>query len=175
MEGLFIREATVADAHDIAVAHVRSWQQAYRGLVPQHVLDDLDIAAREAQWQKMITDQHRERTLVAEVDRRVLAWCTFGPARDNNPVASGEVWGLYAHPDAWSHGLGHALLAEAEASLRMGGHRRAYLWMLDGNSRGIDFYERHGWLADGGTKVDERPRFTLHEHRRVKSLVTEKV
>ena len=79
MEGLFIREATAADAHDIAVIHVHAWQQAYRGLVPQHVLDDLDIAARTTQWKKSLEQTHRERTLVAEIDRRVAEimhkWC----------------------------------------------------------------------------------------------------
>ena len=32
------------------------------------------------------------------------------------------------------------------------GYRRAYLWVADGNSLAIRFYERHGWCQDGTTK-----------------------
>lgn len=42
--------------------------------------------------------------------------------------------------------------------------------MLDGNERAARFYERHGWIEDGGTKLDARPEMNLHERRRVKRL-----
>lgn len=51
---MLIRPATVDDAHDLAVVHVRSWQQAYRGLMPQAVLDRLSIAEREAGWARLL-------------------------------------------------------------------------------------------------------------------------
>ena len=47
-----VRPATLADATEIAVIHVRSWQAAYRGLMPQDYLDGLDPAARAAHWQR---------------------------------------------------------------------------------------------------------------------------
>lgn len=173
MEGLLIREATPADAHDIATVHVRSWQGAYRGLLPQDVLDDLDIAARAALWQRTLNDpEHPDHTttLVAEHERRIVGFSAFGKARDHDTPCTGEIWAIYAHPDVWSAGVGHTLLTESEAMLRNDAHDSAYLWVLDGNTRGTRFYERNGWHPDGGTKIDERPRFTLREHRRVKTL-----
>ncbi len=67
-------------------------------------------------------------------------------------------------------GAGHALLDAAEQRMIDAGHTRAYLWVLDGNDRADGFYARHGWELDGATKIDQRPQFTLREHRRVKLL-----
>ena len=38
-----LRDATPADALDIATVHVESWQVGYRGLMPDEVLDGLSI------------------------------------------------------------------------------------------------------------------------------------
>ncbi|MEJ1088781.1 GNAT family N-acetyltransferase [Microbacterium sp. Mu-80] len=167
-----VRNATVADAHGLAVVHVRSWQAAYRGLMPQEVLDALSIAEREANWARFMADSERSsRTLVVERDNEIVGWAGYGAARDDDAPGTGELWGIYAHPAAWSTGVGHALVTAVEAALRAEGHEVAYLWVLAGNDRAAAFYERHGWASDGGTKIDERPGLTLHERRHVKRLV----
>ena len=65
---------------------------------------------------------------------------------------------------------GVPLIAAVERELTDAGHATAYLWVLDGNARASDFYERHGWAADGGAKVEERPGLVLHERRHTKAL-----
>jgi GNAT superfamily N-acetyltransferase len=166
---MLLRPATVADADGIAEVHVRSWQAAYRGLMPQEVLDSLSIAERAAGWARILAETPR-RTLVAIRGERVVGWASFGDARDADAVGTGELWGIYAHPDAWFTGVGHLLLTSVEQELTDAGHETAYLWVLAGNARAAEFYERHGWHADGGTKIDRRPRMELHELRHVKRL-----
>ncbi|MFS2279710.1 GNAT family N-acetyltransferase [Microbacterium sp. OR21] len=168
---MLIRPATVDDAHDLAVVHVRSWQQAYLGLMPQAVLDRLSIAEREAGWARLLTETPRaSQTIVAEHDSAIAGWASYGAARDEHASGSGELWGIYAHPDAWSTGVGHALLTAVEQALRADGHETAYLWVLEGNERAARFYERHRWASDGAHKVDTRPGLVLHERRHVKRL-----
>ncbi|GAA5146842.1 GNAT family N-acetyltransferase [Microbacterium pseudoresistens] len=174
---MLIREATVDDAHGIAVVHVRSWQAAYRGLMPQAVLDDLSVTQREEGWLRILSGDapdgaaaHRGRTIVAERERRILGWASFGEARDADAPAGAELWGVYAHPEAYGQGAGHALITAVEAAFRAEGHASAYLWVLAGNARAETFYQRHGWLEDGGVKVDERPGLRLRERRRVRRL-----
>ena len=41
-----IRAAVAADARGIAEVHVRSWQAAYRGQIPDSVLAGLSVDAR---------------------------------------------------------------------------------------------------------------------------------
>jgi GNAT superfamily N-acetyltransferase len=168
---MLIRFAAPGDEHGIAVVHVASWQAAYRGLMPQHVLDDLSVPQREVGWREYVNDPKRvSRTLVAERDGEIVGWAGFGDARENDGPGSGELWGIYVHPSAWSSGVGHALLEAVERELVDAGHATAYLWVLDGNERAATFYARHGWLDDGGTKIEERPGLTLSERRHVKRL-----
>jgi len=47
--------------------------------------------------------------------------------------------------------------------VRAGGGERAHLWVLEGNSRAISFYERQGWQLTGDTKVDRSFGPELHE------------
>ena len=50
-----IRAARMQDAPEIAVVHVRSWQAAYRGLLPQAYLDGLDPAQRIGRWERSLS------------------------------------------------------------------------------------------------------------------------
>ena len=165
-----IRPAVLDDADGIAEVHVRSWQAAYRGLMPQDVLDGLSVEQRAEGWRSILGNQQGSRTLVAERDGRIVGWAGFGDARDADAPGTGELWGIYALPEAWSSGIGHALIAAVERELADAGHTSAYLWVLDGNERASAFYERHGWAADGGSKIEERPGLVLDERRHVKAL-----
>ncbi|CAH0204471.1 GNAT family N-acetyltransferase [Microbacterium sp. Bi121] len=168
---MHVRAAALTDADGIAAVHVRSWQAAYRGLMPQEVLDGLSVEERADGWRSILADPERiSRTLVAEHDGRVVGWAGFGDARDEDAPGTGELWGIYALPDSWSSGVGHALITAVERELADAGHAVAYLWVLEGNERAGAFYERHGWAADGAAKVENRPGLVLHERRHVKTL-----
>ena len=177
-----VRWARNEDAAGVAVVHVDAWRAAYTGLIDQAVLDDLDVAARAARWESWIdrslaglppTDEERQvhRLLVAEDRGRIVGWAGFGAGRDADDGRRGEIAGLYAHPDVWSQGVGRALITRVEDELRAEGWVDAYLWVLAGNERAIGFYERHGWIADGGEKFGDAGGATgLHELRHVRAL-----
>lgn len=164
-----VREATVADSAGIARVRIETWRTAYRGLVPQEVLDRLNVE-RETILRIERWDEHHAHAgahdLVAVADSEVVGWAFAGPARDPDPPATAELYAIYAIAERWSRGVGHALLAEVERRLIADGHEGAYLWMLDGNARAAAFYESHGWHADSGRKVEEG----MHEVRRVRSF-----
>lgn len=172
MTPLVIRDAVADDAEAVAGVHVRSWQAAYEGLIDQEVLDGLSVSERADGWRRIFADPLPTSlgTLVAERDGTVVGWASFGSGRDPDGLDDAELYGIYADPTAWSTGAGHALLDAAEQRMIDAGHTRACLWVLDGNDRADGFYARHGWELDGATKIDQRPQFTLREHRRVKLL-----
>lgn len=168
---MIIREATGADASGIARVHVLSWQSAYRGLMPQAILDSLDIEERTAGWKRWFAEQPADATaLVAQQDSEIVGWATCGNARDDDPIVSGELHGIYVLPAVYSTGVGHELIAAVEQRLHQAGHEAAYLWVLEGNDRAANFYEQHGWRADGGIKIEERPEATFVEHRHARQL-----
>lgn len=165
-----IRQAVEDDANGVATVHVTSWQTAYRGLIPDAWLDQLSLGDRAERWRQLLSNPVDGRTIVAERDGQILGWASFGPGRDPEQGDEGELWGLYVLPSVASTGVGHALITAAESALLDEGFSSAYLWVLDHNDRAANFYERHGWLADGTHKRDERGSLTLIEWRRSKTL-----
>ena len=152
-----IRRALADDASGVAMVHVRSWQAAYRGLLPDHYLDQLDVERRRVGWLQTIadTDWPRSGTLVAvEANANVVGFAHIGPARDEDvdPSMVGELAAIYASPDVWGSGVGRRLMAAAVNVLRDAGNAQAILWVLEGNDRAQRFYEIGGWQPDGAAK-----------------------
>jgi GNAT superfamily N-acetyltransferase len=159
-----IRDATVEDAEAMAIVHVRTWQAAYRGQIPDDHLDGLSIEDRTDSWREGLLDPDGP-IRVAEKDGAVIGWACWGRTRDADvPDNTGELYGIYVLPDHWGSGIGPALMDEALAWL----HPRfgvATLWTLDTNARARRFYERFGWGFDGTTKADDARGFVLNEVR----------
>jgi hypothetical protein len=81
-----IRSVTISDALGIAEVQVAGWKAAYRGLMPDSVLDDLSVPQREAIWQRIVVEQ-KFQLLVADEDSRIAGFVNFGPCRDTDSVA----------------------------------------------------------------------------------------
>jgi len=54
MPAPFVRPATPVDSGAIGLVHVRSWQSAYRGKIPQDYLDGLDPTHRAQVWRRVL-------------------------------------------------------------------------------------------------------------------------
>jgi RimJ/RimL family protein N-acetyltransferase len=146
-----VRRATVADAPAVAEVHTRSWRSAYEHVFGAERLAGIDAARRAAAWERAIASG--EDVFVAEQDDRVVAFVSVGPSRDGE--AHGELFAVYAVPEAWGSGAGPALMRAGVEALRAAGFREAVLWVLDDNPRARRFYEREGWEPDGARKEDE--------------------
>ncbi|HEY7358877.1 MAG TPA: GNAT family N-acetyltransferase [Ktedonobacterales bacterium] len=164
-----IRPATLADAPAIAEVHVRSWQWAYRGQLPDEYLDGLsDTLERrvEARRAALANLPPEHRWWIAEQAGQIVGFAITEPSRDDGaPPLTGEVALIYLLPEAAGKGIGRALFARAVADLRERGYQQAILWVLEGNARARRFYEAAGWRPDGARKTEERPGALLHEVR----------
>jgi ribosomal protein S18 acetylase RimI-like enzyme len=143
-----VRPATVADAPAIGRAHVRAWQAAYRGQMPDAYLDGLRAEDRAAYWDGVLgREDLRGVVLVAEVAGEVAGFAAAGPSRD--PEGAGELYAINLDPAHWGSGAGRALLEAVQAELARLGFAETVLWVLPANARARRFYERAGWVADG--------------------------
>ena len=143
-----VRVAAAADARAIVDVRIASWRATYGPYVPAQAWDDLDPAAMAERWSARLAAAAMTG-LVAEVDGRVAAYVLYGPCRDDDLPAAGEIYALYAHPDHWSTGLGRALLPAAIEALA---RRPIVLWVLENNARARRFYDIAGFRADGERK-----------------------
>lgn len=162
-----VRLAEGADAKAIAQVHVASWQSAYRGILPDKLLDNLSVENRAKNWQAWLA-QSRGQTLVLEVGGQVVGFVMCGPTRDRDVDGKkvGEIYAIYLHPDVWGHGFGRRLVEKVKALFRQEGYSELLLWVLADNEAAIQFYEKVGFEADGATKVEiETDGTQLHECR----------
>ena len=150
-----LRSATPGDAHAIATVHVASWRVAYRGLLPDDVLDGLSVTDRARIWADRLTSPApRSRTLLVVDDAAVLGFASTGPAAHVDDPAAGELYAFYLDPRVWGRGHGARLHSGALGNLRVDGFTHACLWVLDGNERALRFYRWQGWAPTGETKVE---------------------
>ncbi len=169
-----VRAATVHDASQLAAIHVRSWQEAYRGLLPQTYLDALDTCDRTERWRRAVrrTDWVRAGVLVAVPDRDLIGFTRFGPTRDrdDDTVEVGEIKEMYLLPEAWGKGLGRRLMTTSLSRLTAAGYAQVTLWVLASNLRARRFYESGGWVPDGTSRSDHSLGFPIEEVRYRKRL-----
>jgi GNAT superfamily N-acetyltransferase len=169
-----VRPARAEDAGQIALVHVRSWQGAYRGLIPQAFLDELDVAQRTRTWERALAeaDNPRAGVLVADDGGNVVGFVGYFPSRDPDadPDLIGEIGAIYLLPGAWGGGIGKRLMEAALGRLAGAGFTQVTLWVLDSNDRARRFYEAGGWSADGAAKQDDSRGFPLSEVRYRRSL-----
>lgn len=173
--GLFVRVAALADAGELAAIHVEGRRWAYRGLLPDALLDGDDVRLeREWAWRRfMAQPPARSAALIAERGGAGAGLVSVGPSRD--PDASeqtGEVYSIYLRSSALAGaGIGSALMRAGLAALRGARFRDATLWVLTTNARARAFYERGGWRADGAEKLEALAGVPLpHARYRLGSL-----
>jgi ribosomal protein S18 acetylase RimI-like enzyme len=149
---VLIRRSIEADARGIAEVHVRTWQAAYRGVVPQAFLDEMSVERREALWRESIVQGLRE-IVVAEVDSAIVGWVALGRSRDADATdAVGEVEAIYVLPSFWSKGVGRQLWLKALQRFSERGFASVTLWTLEANERAKRFYRAAGFSDSAGTR-----------------------
>ena len=153
-----LRWAVPSDAARLAEVHTRSWQDAYRGILPQEFLDSLSVERREAWWREKLEEGRKAHVLDHD---GIVGFCHAEASEAED--GWGEVYAIYLHPDAWGRGHGHTLLQAGLEYLKDSGFERALLWVLEDNFRARGFYESEGWdlsrrfqiLEIGGAQVTE--------------------
>lgn len=190
-DALMIRPATPYDAQSIARIRVQGWRFAYQGLISQDYLDSLSVAEDTERMRGYLSqfpqnsppsrsesvqgsgDGEKQSFMLAARGDAVLGFCRFGAAPDKTDRAesavpagtlNGRLHSLYIDPGALGQGIGHALMSHALSTFAAWGCEHANLWVLEGNSRAISFYERQGWRCTGATKVDQSFGPCLVEH-----------
>ncbi|QHC32982.1 GNAT family N-acetyltransferase [Streptomyces sp. HF10] len=141
------------DIHGVSTVRVRGWQAAYAGMVPQGYLDALTVA-EDARLRRDMFERATDTVLnlVAEEDGTVVGWAALGPSReDDREPSDGELLALYAAPDRLGTGIGRALMRQTLTAARERSFQRLVLWVLAADTSARRFYERAGFLPDGGS------------------------
>lgn len=147
-DDLIIRQATPADAPQIAQVNVASWREAYTGIVPADYLAALDPADRHERWTTLLTARDVHTWIATSDGTDVLGFATLGPARDEDADRGDvELYSIYVDPDSWGQGIARVLLRTALSAAPS--EVRLSLWVIEDNERARHFYRRNGLVPDG--------------------------
>jgi len=140
-----VEVASERDLRPIAAIHIDSWQDAFRGIVPDAVLAGRSVERSLALWRGTF-DKHPGNLTVVRQGDSVVGFCCAGPVVDQTKNAPFEfqVYALHISPTLRRHGIGAALLRQALARCRATGMTRAIVWTLDKLALSRRFYEREG-------------------------------
>jgi GNAT superfamily N-acetyltransferase len=158
-----VRAAVPADSDALGRVSALAYAAAYRGVVPDVVLNEWIETAPEA-WRAALEIQlagDPDRAWVAERDGVILGYATTSPARDRwlpPPEGAGELTNLYLDPSVIGAGIGRLLYEHAVSDLQARGFHPLVVWAFRDNSRAHVFYQRmglaidvanHHWVLDG--------------------------
>lgn len=147
-----VRPPVIADVDGMARVHVDSWEETYRGLMPDDLLDDPGaFDQRRRLWTRAL-DEDRQRThtcAVADQDGCIVGVAMSGPSRDDDRPDERELFILYTYRAVQGSGAGQGLL-----DLVVEPGIACHLWVADPNPRAQAFYRRNGFVPDGSVKTD---------------------
>lgn len=131
-----LRPARDEDAASVADIWRRGWRDAHLEHVPQALVDVRTEESFSLRAAERVPD-----TTVATVEGAVAGFVM---------VVDDEVEQVYVSAAARGTGVADALIREAESQVFAGGHEKAWLAVVAGNGRARAFYERAGWIDEGG-------------------------
>jgi GNAT superfamily N-acetyltransferase len=139
-----IRRADVNDAPAIARVTVDTWKTAYRGVIADEYLKQLNYQEREKGWRQFPFQD--SWVYVAENDEeRIIGFAAGGLHREAGSVYQGEVYAMYID-EAYQHqGIGTLLLRAVVRKMLAAGLNSLIIWVLSDNPY-RRFYERHGGI-----------------------------
>ncbi len=146
-----IRYAEAGNAKALGKIQSLSWRAAYKGIVPDDVLEAYTPEVRAEAFEGFLASGE-SRSAIALLDGEAAGWTCFARCRDDDLEGYGEIWGIYLKPKYWRRGIGTALLLWTLDELKNMGYSSASLWVLEDNADAQAFYERHGFKPDGSTK-----------------------
>ena len=148
-----LRPARPEDAEIIASMHTACWRAAYRGVVSDEFLSQLDVRETTRRMASFLSTPGPENVIV-EVDGESVGFATFGARRDEDlDETIGELWGLYLVPEHWREGIGRSVLRDIESRLAARAYDAVVLWTFERNAAARGFYEAMGYRADGATRA----------------------
>ncbi|MHC6120341.1 GNAT family N-acetyltransferase [Companilactobacillus sp. FL22-3] len=145
-----------SDFEAIKQVYYQTWRYSYHGLVPELLLDQLDLKTTwnpKTRW---------NNTLIATDNQKTIGVCTFGPARRQKYYGFGEIYSFYVLPKFQHQGIGQKLFQSALDILSKD-YDSLNLIVLKNNLSARAFFEMYGF-QETADRIAEQTKFgLLHE------------
>lgn len=165
-----IFRATKEHANDMGSVHSISWKKAYRGIIPDTIIDDFTQEKRAAIFSDVV-DTHPEEYYLFKVNGVPAGIASLSKSHeDNAPNYIGEIYSIYFHPNFWETSATQKGLEFCIERLKSLGYKQITIWVLKDNIRACRFYEKNGFAIDEGFEQKIQIGKTLTEIRYSKKV-----
>lgn len=140
-----VRPSVVADDPGIRKVQVETWKSTYRGMMPDHVLDQLTVEnpPKQSKAPDPVLIESR-RAFVAETENgEIVGFAVGGLPRTKDGDYESELWAIYVLPALQGKGIGTKLFRALTAELACR-YKNMVIWVLEENHSSHRFYERLG-------------------------------
>ncbi|GLO65701.1 GNAT family N-acetyltransferase [Oceanobacillus kimchii] len=147
-----VRKALLEDVRGIAIVHVDSWKDTYKGIIPDSYLEKLTYQQREQIWESNISED-KSIILVAENEQgKIIGFASGGKRSTNTYENAGDLTSLYLLETYQGTGIGKQLLREVLLHLEELGYRKVFVEVLEDN-RTRYFYEYYGAILTSSSSI----------------------
>ena len=141
-----IRKKERKDCFEIAHIVTISWNETYKGIVPDWFLEELKTNEKErASKSYSQFNENENNILVLEVNNKIVGFTGYGKSDDSEYANSGEIFALYIINKYHGNGYGRELIKEAIKELKKMNFDKMIIGCLKGNPSN-EFYKHMGGI-----------------------------
>ena len=139
-----IRKMTVNDCKDVTHVITVAWNETYKGIVPDEILDNMYLTEEE-RTNKSINrfDENNNHQFVLEVDNKIVGYMNVGSSDETEYDKCGEIHALYIINGYKGDGFGKEMVKAGMEELKKMGYNIMLIGCLVGNPTN-GFYEHIG-------------------------------
>ena len=147
-----IRKAVPEDAYEYSACHISSWRSAYKGIVPDEILNNLSLEERAEKFKQNLQEFKDVLYYCPIYEGKIIGKLIISKSHDEDKPNACEVGAIYLIEEFWGKSYGRQMMNFAIDMLRNMGYNEIFLWVLEENSRARRFYEKCGFSFDGAKK-----------------------
>lgn len=147
---IVLRKATLNDVSLIAAIHVAAWKETYQGILPDSVVNAIDLEKRTLAWQRTLdptSNNSQHEVLLAFAQGVAVGFGSLCHQRTDALVElgyPGEFSAIYVLKQAQRKGIGRRLMGAMSKELLHKKLTGASLFVLSQNQDARLFYEKMG-------------------------------
>jgi GNAT superfamily N-acetyltransferase len=140
-----IRPSVDGDNAGIRKVQVTTWKSAYRGMIPDRILDQMSIdnPPRRSKTPDTLITNSRRAFVALDDAKEILGFAVGGLPRSTDWNYESELWAIYVLPSEQGRGIGKKLF-NALASELSKDYKNLIIWVLEANLSSHKFYESMG-------------------------------
>ena len=154
-----IQEATLKHAPGIASVLVKTWQQAYKGVIGQAYLDSLDLNKKIERWKNILQTPNSKSQVYVLLNNKdqVVGVYSVGQSRYPEQKFTHELYLIYILPEYQGRGLGRFMFEDIKKKLHALNAQNLCVMVLQGGPA-VGYYQKMGAqiIQEHQTKIGDK-------------------